>query len=62
MALNRVVDRSDEPVEFRPVPGQEDEWASLSYVERSALWGGLGALPVGVVLVVLLVLMGLGLS
>jgi hypothetical protein len=59
MPANKSVLREDEPIEFRPVAGQEDEWASTSYVQRSALWEALGLMPVGFLFVIQLILIGL---
>lgn len=60
MAVNRPVAREDEPVEFRPVPGQEEEWAGLVYTARSRLWDALGTIPVALLLIGSLILIGLG--
>lgn len=56
---NRLVTREDEAVEFRLVPGQESEWAGPTYYPRSALWNALGVFPVGALLVLLLMMMGI---
>lgn len=42
----KLVPREAEPVEFRLLPGTEEEWASAVYVERSRLWDFLGVIPV----------------
>lgn len=42
----KVVPRSEEPVEFVMMPGQEDEWAGTSEMELSPLWRWLGLYPV----------------
>lgn len=59
MPTNRVVSPSDEPVEFRPLPGQEADWAGADYVPGSPLWLWIGAYPVGAYLIYLLVLLGM---
>jgi hypothetical protein len=59
MAVNRSVPREAEEVEFRPVPGQEREWAGSTWLARSRLWDALGTYPVAGVIVLLLLLMGL---
>ena len=56
MAVNRPVTREHEEVEFRPVPGQEHEWASFCDVQRSRLWDYIGVYPVGFALVAILLL------
>lgn len=46
MSVPRRLPREFEPVEFRPMPGQEDEWATGSDWEiRSPLWRWLGLYP-----------------
>lgn len=57
-SINRRVSRSEEVVEFHPVPGYEDDWAGYSYIERSRLWDALGTLPIGALLVLGLLLLG----
>jgi hypothetical protein len=59
MPANRPVMPGEEAVEFRPLPGQEDDWAEFNYVERSALWYWLGFLPVCYVFEALLILIGM---
>jgi len=46
-------------VEFRPLPGQEDDWAEFSYVERSQLWLWLGIAPICLAFEALLLLIGM---
>lgn len=60
MAVNRLVPRDEEPVEFRPVPGQEHEWAGYGYFVRSKLWDYLGLYPALACVVGVLTLIGLG--
>jgi hypothetical protein len=55
---NRLVPRQEEVVEFRPIPGAEDSWASHCYVERSRLWDYLGVFPIGAYLCAWLVMIG----
>lgn len=57
--LNRRVRPGEEPVEFRPLPGQEGDWAGAEYVCRSLLWYWIGIYPVALYLVFVLVLMGM---
>lgn len=46
MAVKRLA-REREPVEFKPLPGQENDWASGSEPEiLSPLWRWLGLYPI----------------
>ena len=56
--FNRRLSPGEEPVEFRPLPGQEGDWAGADYVCRSPLWYWVGIYPVALYLVIVLVLMG----
>lgn len=51
----RFVSREEEPVNFRPVPGLEQEWATFEDPRRSLLWLSLGILPVSLAISMLLV-------
>ena len=57
--FNRPVKPGEEPVEFRPIPGQEGDWAGADYVVRSPLWYWAGIYPIALYLVMVLVLMGM---
>jgi len=57
--FNRPIKPGEEPVEFRPLPGQEGDWAGADYVIMSPLWYWLGIYPVAGFHVLLLVLMGM---
>jgi hypothetical protein len=59
MAVNRPVPRSEEPIEFRPVPGQEHLWAGSTYVPRSRLWDVLGFYPVLMIVVSMVIMIGM---
>lgn len=59
MPVNRVVPPGSEPVEFRPLPGQEEDWAGSDYILRSQLWYWLGVYPIGAILVLILTFMGM---
>lgn len=59
MPGNRSVPPGEERVEFRPLPGQETEWAEFQYVERSRLWYWAGVFPVSLALDFLLLLIGM---
>jgi len=54
VAVNRLVPRNEEAVEFRPIPGREDPWP----VVRSRLWDYLGVFPLGAYLCACLVMIG----
>lgn len=56
---NRRLSPGEEPVEFRPLPGQEGDWAGADYVIRSPLWYWFGIYPVAGCLVLLLVYLGM---
>lgn len=56
--VNRVVPREEEVVEFRPIPGQEEDWAGFQFVDRSRLWEYLGIYPIGGYLVLCAILLG----
>lgn len=47
-----------EEVEFKPIPGAEEEWAGFQFVDRSRLWDWLGLYPVGFYLALCLLLLG----
>jgi hypothetical protein len=59
MPTNKLVPTDYELVEFRPVPGAEDEWAGFQFVDHSRLWDWLGVLPVGLWLVLNLLVIGM---
>lgn len=59
MRLNRLVPLEEEPVEFRMMPGQEDEWAGTADMELSPLWDWLGAYPLYAFVVAMLALIGI---
>lgn len=59
MRINRPVGRHEEPVEFRPLPGQEADWAGADYLPREPIWLWLGVYPIGAAHVMLLLLMGM---
>jgi len=46
-------------VEFRPLPGQEGDWAGADYLPREPIWLWLGIYPVAGYLVLLLIYMGM---
>lgn len=55
----KKVAREYEPVEFRPIPGQEDEWAAITGYDRSRLWDWLGLYPVyGYIILMTLAMFG----
>jgi hypothetical protein len=56
--VNKKVSPEAETLEFKPIPGYEEEWAGFSYVERSRLWDALGVVPVGLWFVLSLVIAG----
>jgi ABC-type phosphate transport system auxiliary subunit len=58
MPANRSVPTSEERVEFRPLPGQEDDWAEFNWLDRGAEWYWLGTFPVGLALIMILLLIG----
>jgi hypothetical protein len=52
--------REHELVEFRPLPGQEDEWAAGSEWEtRSLLWKWLGLYPLLAYVAIMFALLGM---
>jgi len=57
--VNRRLRPGEEPVEFRPLPGQEGDWAGADYLPREPIWLWLGIYPVAGYLVLLLVYMGM---
>lgn len=59
MPSNRMVGSGEEPVEFRPLPGQEEGWAEFNYVVRSPLWYWLGVFPICGAFIALLLLTGM---
>lgn len=59
MAANRSVPLGEEPVVFRPLPGQEDDWAEFNYVDRGGVWFWVGTFPVAVFFMIVLVLLGM---
>jgi hypothetical protein len=59
MPANRRVGSHEEPVEFRPLPGQEDDWAGYTYVPRDRIWDWMGTYPVALSFILLLVLLGM---
>ena len=56
--INKKVSPEAGAVEFKPIPGYEEEWAGFNYVERSRLWDALGVVPVGLWFVLSLVIAG----
>jgi hypothetical protein len=54
----KLVPREEEPVEFRMLPGQEDDWAGAADMELSPLWTWLGWCPVYLYVVAMLMLIG----
>ena len=58
MPSNRPVAPSEEAVEFRPLPGQEDDWAEFNWVDRGELWFWLGTFPIALYFMMLLALIG----
>jgi hypothetical protein len=59
MAANRSVRPGEEAVEFRPLPGQEQDWAEYNYVDRGAEWFWLGTFPIGICFIAILLLIGM---
>jgi hypothetical protein len=59
MPGNRIVGTGEEPVEFRPLPGQEEEWAEFNYLKRSPVWYWMGVFPVCCAFEALLLLIGM---
>jgi hypothetical protein len=59
MRINRLVPVEEEPVEFRMLPGQEDDWAGAADMDLSPLWNWLGIYPLYIFFVVMLVLIGI---
>lgn len=58
MPSNRSVGSAEEAVEFRPLPGFEDDWAAFNYVDRGGVWYWLGLFPIALCHIALLVLIG----
>jgi hypothetical protein len=56
---NRLVSRDREEIEFKPIPGSEEEWAMFQYIGRSRIWDWLGLYPVGLYFICNLMLIGL---
>lgn len=54
----RALAREEEPVNFRPLPGLEEEWAQYEDPQRSDLWFWLGIAPVAAFISITLVSMG----
>ena len=50
--------RDQEPVEFKLIPGQEDEWAGEAEMELSPLWRWLGVYPLYGWVIATLILIG----
>jgi hypothetical protein len=57
--VNRIVGTGEEPVEFRPLPGQEDDWAEYNYVARAGVWYWAGTFPVSLAFMAVLALIGM---
>jgi hypothetical protein len=53
--------REEEPVNFRPAPGMEDEWAAFEDPRRSAMWMALGVIPITTLICILLELAAMAL-
>jgi len=45
-------------VEFRPLPGQEDDWAEFNYVIPAPCWYWLGTFPIALYFMAILTLIG----
>lgn len=58
MPTNRRVGTGEEPVEFRPLPGQEEDWAEFNYLDQT-LWFWMGIFPIAVAHMLILVMIGL---
>lgn len=58
MPLLKPVAREREEVVFKPIPGQEDDWAFVFGDNRSRLWDGLGTYPIIGFIVLMLILLG----
>jgi len=52
--LRPVVVQREEVV-FKPIPGQEEEWAEYEGDDRSRLWDWLGTYPILTFIVILLI-------
>lgn len=59
MPVNRLVSRDREEIEFRPIPGSEEEWAMYQYIGRNPLWDWVGLYPVAAYLILNFILIGL---
>lgn len=57
MPANRSVPTGEEPVEFRPLPGQEEDWAEFSYLDQT-YWFWLGTFPIAVAHMLILLMIG----
>jgi hypothetical protein len=55
---NRPVGNSEEAVEFRPLPGQEDDWAEFNYAIPAPCWYWLGTFPIALYFMAILTLIG----
>jgi len=55
----RRLARERETVEFRPIPGHEDEWAGASLEDRSRAWDWLGTYPLLIFISLYFMMIGL---